>query len=397
MGLLITKGADDEMEKIEKVFNEVFETTADGTYFAPGRINLIGEHTDYNGGHVFPASITLGTYGVASKRADNLVCLYSENFPEAGVITFSLDDLVYDKAHDWANYPKGMIHFLKAAGYTIDSGFNVVFYGNIPNGAGLSSSASIELLTGVILEDLFDLSIERLELVKIGKQVENEFIGVNSGIMDQFAIGMGKKDHALLLDTNTLHYEVVPAAFGEYVVAIMNTNKRRELADSKYNERRSECEEALRRLQTKLTIQSLGELDEATFFENTAVVGDETLMKRAKHAVTENQRTLQARQALRADDLVTFGKLLNASHASLKEDYEVTGAELDTLVTAAQNHPSVLGARMTGAGFGGCAIALVKQADWQDFVVTVSQEYLDKIGYATDIYQASIDDGARKL
>ena len=385
------------MEKLEKVFNAIFETNATGNYFAPGRINLIGEHTDYNGGHVFPASITLGTYGLASKREDQLVCLYSENFPDKGVITFSIDELNYEKAHDWANYPKGMIRFLKEAGHLIDSGVNIVFYGNIPNGAGLSSSASIELLTGVILEDLFALSIERLDLVKIGKQVENEFIGVNSGIMDQFAIGMGKKDHALLLDTTTLKYEVVPAIFGEYVVAIMNTNKRRELADSKYNERRGECEEALRRLQTQLAIQTLGELDEVTFLANTELIGDETLIKRAKHAVTENQRTLKARQALQEDDLVTFGELLNASHASLKEAYQVTGIELDTLVTAAQKHPSVLGARMTGAGFGGCAIALVKQTDWQDFVETVSIEYLDKIGYATDIYQASIDDGARKL
>jgi len=215
--------------------------------------------------------------------------------------------------------------------------------------------------------------------------------------MDQFAIGMGQKDHALLLDTNTLKYEVIPAAFGEYVVAIMNTNKRRELADSKYNERRSECEEALVRLQTTLTIQALGELDEATFYENTKTIEDDILIKRAKHAVTENQRTLKAKAALEAGDLTTFGLLLNASHESLKEDYEVTGVELDTLVAAAQKHPSVLGARMTGAGFGGCAIALVKADDRTDFVEKVSTEYLEKIDYATDIYQASIDDGARKL
>lgn len=290
-----------------------------------------------------------------------------------------------------------MLRFLKEAGYPIEQGFEVVYYGNIPNGAGLSSSASIELLTGVILRDLFDLEVDMLDLVKTGKKVENEFIGVNSGIMDQFAIGMGQKDHALLLDTNTLEYEVVPAEFGEYVVAIMNTNKRRELADSKYNERRSECEEALHRLQSALEIQALGQLDEATFFANTGLIADETLIKRAKHAVTENQRTLKAKNALQAGDLVAFGQLLNASHASLKEDYEVTGLELDTLVAAAQAHPSVLGARMTGAGFGGCAIALVKANDWADFVASVSKEYLEKIGYATDIYQASIDDGARKL
>ena len=394
---MMKRNEEKEMEELREVFTQQFRNERMGEYFAPGRINLIGEHTDYNGGNVFPAAITLGTYGVAAKRKDDKVRLYSENFPEKGIIEFSLNDLSYDKSHDWANYPKGVLLYLQEAGHTIDTGFEVVFYGNIPNGAGLSSSASIELLTGVILEDLFDLTLERLDLVKTGKKVENEFIGVNSGIMDQFAIGMGQKDHALLLDTNTLKYEVIPAAFGEYVVAIMNTNKRRELADSKYNERRSECEEALARLQTTLTIQALGELDEATFYENTKTIEDDILIKRAKHAVTENQRTLKAKAALEAGDLTTFGLLLNASHESLKEDYEVTGVELDTLVAAAQKHPSVLGARMTGAGFGGCAIALVKADDWTDFVEKVSAEYLEKIGYATDIYQASIDDGARKL
>lgn len=385
------------MEQLKQIFADKFGTQGTGSYFAPGRINLIGEHTDYNGGYVFPASITIGTYGVARKRTDKQIRLYSENFPEKGIITFSLDDLEYRKEDDWANYPKGVIRYLKAAGHTIDSGIEIAFYGNIPNGAGLSSSASIELLTGVILDDLFGLAIERLELILTGKKVENEFIGVNSGIMDQFAIGMGKKDHALLLDTNTLAYELVPAEFGDYVVAIMNTNKRRELADSKYNERRGECEEALKRLQTKLKIQALGELDEATFFENTSLIEAPTLIKRAKHAVTENQRTLKAKAALEAGDLEAFGHLLDASHASLRDDYEVTGVELDTLVAAAQEQPAVLGARMTGAGFGGCAIALVKKSEWAAFETAVKESYREKIGYETDIYQASIDDGARKL
>lgn len=385
------------MEQLQQIFAEKFGEKGTGSYFAPGRINLIGEHTDYNGGYVFPASITIGTYGVARKRADKQIRLYSENFPEKGIIIFSLDDLEYRKEDDWTNYPKGVIRYLKAAGHAIDSGIEIAFYGNIPNGAGLSSSASIELLTGVILDDLFGLAIERLELILTGKKVENEFIGVNSGIMDQFAIGMGKKDHALLLDTNTLAYDLVPAEFGDYVVAIMNTNKRRELADSKYNERRGECEEALKRLQTKLKIQSLGELDEATFFAHTSLIEDPTLIKRAKHAVTENQRTLKAKAALEAGDLESFGHLLDASHASLRDDYEVTGIELDTLVAAAQEQPAVLGARMTGAGFGGCAIALVKKSEWEAFATAVKESYREKIGYETDIYQASIDDGARKL
>lgn len=382
---------------LQGIFTQQFGEAATGEYFAPGRINLIGEHTDYNGGYVFPASITIGTYGLARKREDKKVRLYSENFPGKGIIEFDIDDLAFRKEDDWTNYPKGMMKFLKEDGYTIENGMEILFYGTIPNGAGLSSSASIELLTGVVLNDLFDLNVKMIDLVEIGKRVENKFIGVNSGIMDQFAIGMGKKDHAILLDTNTLEYELVPAEFGEYVVAIMNTNKRRELADSKYNERRSECEKALSLLQTKLDIKALGELDEDTFFANIDLIGDETLIKRAKHAVTENQRTLKAKAALVAADLETFGKLLDASHASLRDDYEVTGVELDTLVAAAQAHPGVLGARMTGAGFGGCAIALVKDSEWDGFVADVKSAYKAKIGYDTDIYKASIDDGARKL
>lgn len=386
------------MEKdLKGIFQEKFAAAATGEYFAPGRINLIGEHTDYNGGHVFPASITIGTYGLARKRDDDRVRLYSENFPEKGVIEFSINDLEFRKEDDWTNYPKGMMKFLKSDGYTIDTGMDILYYGTIPNGAGLSSSASIELLTGVILNDLFALSVKMIDLVEVGKRVENKFIGVNSGIMDQFAIGMGKKDHAILLDTNTLEYELVPAEFGDYSVAIMNTNKRRELADSKYNERRSECEEALSRLQTKLTIKSLGELDEATFTANESLIGDEILIKRAKHAVTENERTLKAKAALVAGDLAAFGKLLDASHASLRDDYEVTGVELDTLVATAQEQPGVLGARMTGAGFGGCAIALVHNSEWDNFVNNVKSAYEEVIGYETDIYRASIDDGARKL
>ena len=386
------------MEKVllEK-FESVFQKTPTDFYFAPGRINLIGEHTDYNGGHVFPAAITIGTYGAARKTSDKIVRLYSENFSSLGIIEFTLNELDYDETHDWANYPKGIIRYLIEEGYTIDQGVEIVFNGNIPNGAGLSSSASIELLTGVIMADLFDLDISMLDLVIIGKRVENHFIGVNSGIMDQFAIGMGKKEQALLLDTNTLDYELIPAKFGEYCIVIMNTNKRRELADSKYNERFAQCKEALSLLQEKVDIPSLGTLDEPTFNQYKSVIGDEILIKRAKHAVTENQRTLKAKEVLQKGDLVAFGQLLNDSHESLKVDYEVTGIELDTLVAAAQTFPSVLGARMTGAGFGGCAIALVKKKDVSTFNEVVGKKYKEEIGYAADFYQASIDDGARKL
>ncbi len=378
-------------------FAEIFGPRNTTQYFSPGRINLIGEHTDYNGGHVFPASITYGTYGVAAPREDQKVLVYSTNFDDLGVISFDLENLAYDKKDNWANYVKGMILKLKEAGHVIDHGFELLVEGTIPNGAGLSSSASLELLVGVMLEDLFNLSTDRLELVKTGKKVENEFIGVNSGIMDQFAIGFGAVDQAILLDTNTLEYEMVPVKLGDYAVVIMNTNKRRELADSKYNERRSECEEALARLQKKLDIQSLGELDEATFEANTDLIGDDTLIRRARHAVTENQRTLEAKAELVKGNLAAFGKLLNASHHSLRDDYEVTGIELDTLVDTAQVQAGVLGARMTGAGFGGCAIALVQEDKIPAFENQVYDKYLDVIGYAPEFYVAHIGSGTTKM
>ncbi|EMF0080859.1 galactokinase [Enterococcus hirae] len=378
-------------------FAEIFGPKKTTQYFSPGRINLIGEHTDYNGGHVFPASITYGTQGVAAPREDNKVLVYSTNFEDDGVISFTLDQLDYDKQAGWANYVKGMIVKLNEAGYPIEHGFELLVEGTIPNGAGLSSSASLELLVGVALEDLFHLSIDRLELVQIGKKVENEFIGVNSGIMDQFAIGFGELDKAILLDTNTLKYEIVPVKLDGYAVVIMNTNKRRELADSKYNERRSECEEALKRLQQKLAIQALGDLDEETFEANIDLIGDDTLIRRARHAVTENQRTLEAKAELVQGNLAAFGQLLNASHDSLRHDYEVTGIELDTLVDAAQKQEGVLGARMTGAGFGGCAIALVKEENIPNFKNKVYDEYLDVVGYAPEFYVAHIGNGTTKI
>lgn len=377
-------------------FAEIFGPRETTQYFSPGRINLIGEHTDYNGGHVFPASITYGTYGVAAPREDKKVLVYSTNFDDIGVISFDIDHLEYVKKDNWANYVKGMVLKLKE-GHTIDHGFELLVEGTIPNGAGLSSSASLELLVGVMLEDLFDLKTDRLELVQTGKKVENEFIGVNSGIMDQFAIGFGDVDQAILLDTNTLKYEMVPVKLDGYAVVIMNTNKRRELADSKYNERRSECEEALARLQRNLDIQSLGELDVATFEANSSLIADDTLTRRARHAVTENQRTLEAKAELEKGNLAAFGKLLNASHHSLRYDYEVTGIELDTLVDTAQAQEGVLGARMTGAGFGGCAIALVKEENIATFKNNVYDVYLKIVGYAPDFYVAHIGSGTTKI
>lgn len=386
-----------ELTTLKETFAKLYGEKEIQTFFAPGRINLIGEHTDYNGGNVFPCAITLGTYGLIGKRGDSTVNLYSENFPNIGVISFDIKELQYKKEDNWANYPKGVIKYLTEAGHTIDSGFDMVIYGNIPNGAGLSSSASIELLMGVALEKLFGLTVERLDLIQIGKKVENEFIGVNSGIMDQFAVGMGQKDKAILLDTNTLEYELVPIKLTNHVIVIMNSNKRRELADSKYNERRSECEQALSELQKELEIKSLGDLDEATFDAHIHLISNEVLVKRAKHAVYENQRTLKATKALKEGDLETFGQLMNESHLSTQDDYEVTGMELDTLVHTAWEQPGVIGARMTGAGFGGCAIAIVEKDQTEIFIQQVGATYADKVGYNAEFYIAEISDGAKRL
>ncbi len=385
-------------EKIKNTFNEIFEENGNERYFfSPGRVNLIGEHTDYNGGNVFPCALSFGTYGVIRLREDEKVKMYSSNFHDVGVIEFSLNDLKYEKMHDWVNYPKGVIDVMKKRGYNINKGFEVVIYGNIPNGSGLSSSASLELLIAVMMDSLFNFNINRIDLVKFSQEAENNFVGVNCGIMDQFAIGMGKENNAILLDCNTLKYNYCPIELKDEILVIANTNKRRGLADSKYNERRSECEKALEELKVKLNINSLGELTIEEFENNKELINDDIRRKRAKHAVYENQRTLMAKDALESRDLVTFGKLMNESHISLRDDYEVTGLELDTLVELAWNHSGVLGARMTGAGFGGCTVALVKKDSVDDFIKKVGQGYKNKIGYEASFYIAEIGNGTREI
>lgn len=385
-------------EEIKKTFKNIFgENGKEKYFFSPGRVNLIGEHTDYNGGNVFPCALSFGTYGVIRLRDDEKVRMFSSNFEEVGVIEFSLKDIKFEKAHDWVNYAKGVIDVMKKHGYTINKGFDVVIYGNIPNGAGLSSSASLELLIAVMMDSLFNFEINRVDLVKFSQEAENKFVGVNCGIMDQFAIGMGKENNAILLDCNTLKYNYCPIELKNEVLVIANTNKRRGLADSKYNERRSECEKALEELKVKLNITSLGDLTIDEFEKNKELIKDEIRLKRAKHAVYENQRTLMAKDALESNDLITFGKLMNESHISLRDDYEVTGIELDTLVELAWNHSGVLGARMTGAGFGGCTVALVKKDSVDDFIKTIGQGYKDKIGYEASFYIAEVGNGTREI
>ena len=382
---------------ILKKFNEKFGYEKDvRVFFSPGRVNLIGEHTDYNGGHVFPCALSFGTYGAISQRNDKIVRMYSENFEDKGIISFEIDNLKNEEEHDWANYPKGVIDVLRKHGYDVNQGFDMVVYGNIPNGAGLSSSASLELLMAVMMNDIHQFNIDRVELVKYCQEAENNFIGVNCGIMDQFSIGMGQDSSAILLDCNTLDYKYSTVDLKDEVIVIANTNKRRGLADSKYNERRSECEEALKELQTELKISTLGELTEDEFEKNKHLIKSDIRAKRAKHAVYENQRTLKAVKALEDNDIETFGKLMNQSHNSLRDDYEVTGKELDTLVDLASKHEGTVGARMTGAGFGGCTVSIVKRNNVDDFINNVGKQYKEIIGYDADFYVANIGAGTRE-
>lgn len=384
----------DLKEEFVRVFGEGGELR---TFFAPGRVNLIGEHTDYNGGHVFPCALTIGTYACARKRQDRRLRFCSGNFPEAGVIECSLDDREYRKELGWTNYPRGVIFAAEEFGYETPTGFDIYYYGTIPNSSGLSSSASIEVLTAFVLSRLFGWKLDGITNAKIGQMAENRFIGVNCGIMDQFAIAMGKRERAIFLDTASLEYEYAPLVLGDIRIVIMNTNKKRGLGDSKYNERRSECEQALEELKKVLPIRTLGDLTEEQFLSAESAISSPVCRKRAKHAVFENRRTIRAVQALQAGDIPLFGQLMNESHDSLRDDYEVTGRELDTLVREARKQDGIIGARMTGAGFGGCAVSLVKDSAVGAFVENVGKAYREQIGYDADFYVAEIGDGPSEL
>ena len=386
-------------EELIQKFQELYGAEGDiRTYFAPGRVNLIGEHTDYNGGHVFPCALTIGTYAVARKRTDRKLRFFSVNFERLGIIESSLDDLVPSHSAGWTNYPKGVMWTFGKRGMEISNGVDILLYGNIPNGSGLSSSASVEVVTGVMLRDLFGFdSLTNIDLALIGQQSENEYNGVNCGIMDQFAVAMGKKDYAIFLDTSDLSYTYAPIKLDHARIVIASSNKKRGLGDSKYNERRAECEAALAELQKVVDIKSLGDLTEEAFEQYKDAIKDETRKKRAKHAVYENRRTIQAVAALEANDIAKFGQLMNASHVSLRDDYEVTGKELDTLVEEAWKIPGVIGSRMTGAGFGGCTVSLLENDAVEPFISKVGEAYKKAIGYAADFYVIDVGEGAGVL
>ena len=366
------------------------------TYFAPGRVNLIGEHTDYNGGHVFPCALTMGTWAVVRNREDRKLGFFSLNFEKLGIIETSLDELIPSKNAGWTNYPKGVMWAFEKRGYELTHGMDILIYGNIPNGSGLSSSASLEVLTGLMLKDTFgfeDLSM--IDLALIGQYSENNFNGCNCGIMDQFASAMGKKDHAIFLDTNTLKYEYAPVVLENAKIVIINSKVKHSLVDSVYNDRRSECETALKELQKVTDIKTLGDLTEDGFEQYKDAIKDPVRQKRAKHAVYENQRTIRAVEALRNNDVKLFGQLMNASHESLRYDYEVSCEEIDILVDLAQAMPGVIGSRITGGGFGGCTVSIVEEGTVDKFIEEIGKTYKEKVGHEAEFYVVDIGDGAK--
>lgn len=386
-------------QKLFEKFSELFGSSDNARfYFSPGRVNLIGEHTDYNGGHVFPCALTMGTYGAARKREDRLIHFYSMNLDKFGVAESSLDDLTYKKSYNWANYPLGVVWAFEQKGYRFETGFDMVIWGNIPNGSGLSSSASLEVLTGVILTDLYEIKdLTMTDLALLGQYSENNFNGCNCGIMDQFAVAMGKKDNAIFLDTNTMKYEYAPIRLNDAKIVIANSKVKHSLVDSAYNDRRRECTEALNSLKTRLNIRSLGDLTPEEFENHKSLISDPIQLKRAKHAVYENQRTIDAVAALKEGDLIKFGQLMNQSHISLRDDYEVSCEEIDILVDLAWKIPGVIGSRITGGGFGGCTVSIVKNESVDQFISEIGKIYKEKVGHDAEFYTVDIGDGASRI
>jgi galactokinase len=385
-----------KMQALKELFRKVFGSAGNPVhvYFAPGRVNLIGEHTDYNSGYVLPCALTFGTYLLIRKTAGKDVKLASENFTYRATVPW--EEIGKKHGSEWVNYPIGVINQLMQKGLE-PTGMEMLFYGNIPNGAGLSSSASVEVVTAEAINDLTGLGLGKVDIVKLSQKAENEFVGVNCGIMDQFAVGLGKADHAIFLDCGTLDYELVPLALGEYKIVIANTNKKRGLADSKYNERVEECASAVKFLKKKKQLESLSDISFDEFSKIKPVIPDETVRRRAAHVISENRRVLDAVEALKNDNLEEFGRLMNASHYSLRDDYEVTGRELDVLSELARAQEGVLGSRMTGAGFGGCTVSLVHSSNIRVFMETVGEGYYEQTGLRADFYVSEIGDGVHRI
>ncbi len=387
------------LQKLVQKFTELYGSEGSPrSYFAPGRVNLIGEHTDYNGGHVFPCALTLGTYAVVKDREDSLVRFYSMNFASRGIITGDLNDLTPKEKASWTNYPMGVMWAFEKRGCHLTHGLDIAIYGDIPNGSGLSSSASLEVLTGLILKDTFGFEqLSMQDLALIGQYSENNFNGMNCGIMDQFASAMGKKDCAIFLDTSTLNFEYAPVKLPDAKIVITNSKVKHSLVGSAYNDRRNECETALKELQAVVDIKTLGDLTEEEFEAHKDAITSDICRKRAKHAVYENQRTVRAVNALKGNDIEEFGRLMNASHVSLRDDYEVSCEEIDILVDLAWQIPGVIGSRITGGGFGGCTVSIVKNDAVDTFIETLGSKYKEKVGHEAKFYVVDIGEGAHKL
>lgn len=382
------------LDRFKKIFGD---NEGVSVFFAPGRVNLIGEHTDYNAGHVFPCALTIGTYAAARTREDNKLRFYSMNFEECGVIESSLEELTPSKEAGWTNYPKGVMWAFTERGMKMPCGLDMVIYGNIPDGSGLSSSASLEVLTGYMLKDLYGFDVTNVELAQIGQYSENNFNGMNCGIMDQFASAMGKKDNAIFLDTSDLSFEYAPIKLDGMKIVVTNSKVKHSLVDSAYNDRRSSCEKALAELQEVISINGLGELSIEEFEAHKDAVKDDDRRLKAKHAVYENQRTISAVKALREGDIEEFGRLMNQSHISLRDDYDVSCEEIDVLVDAAWSVPGVIGSRITGGGFGGCTVSIVKDEAIDAFKDTLTKAYKDKCNLVPEFYVVSIGDGPSKM
>ena len=382
------------LEKFKELYGD-----AEGVnvYFAPGRVNMIGEHTDYNGGHVFPCALSIGTYAAARKRTDSKLTFYSINFENAGIIESDINDIKPEDAAGWTNYPKGVIWAFEKRGMKMDCGMDFVIYGNIPNGSGLSSSASLEVLTGFTLRDLYGFDVTNTDIALIGQYSENNFNGMNCGIMDQFASANGKKDHAIFLNTADLSFEYAPLVLEDAKIVVTNSNVKHSLVGSEYNVRRNECETALKELQEVIDIQTLGDLSEEEFEANKGAIKDPIRVKRAKHAVYENQRTIKAVDALKNNDIALFGKLMNASHVSLRDDYAVSCDEIDVLVEEAWKIDGVVGSRITGGGFGGCTVSIVKNEAVDEFKEKLGKAYMERVGKEASFYIVDIGDGPCKL
>ena len=381
-------------------FQELFGTGggAPALFRSPGRVNLIGEHTDYNGGHVFPCAISLGIWALAAPRqGTDRVRLHSMNFEADGTTEALARGLEYREERGWANYPLGVLRVLEEAGHPLPAGLDLLFWGNLPGGAGLSSSASIEVLTARVADDLFGMGLQGVETALLAQRAENDFVGMKCGIMDQFAVTMGRRNCAVFLDCATLDFKLVPLNLDGFRIVIGNTNKPHVLAGSEYNLRRAQCEGALEDLRRVRPVKALGDLTEPGFKYLSGVIRNPVNLRRARHAVTENQRTLHALAALEVSDLALFGRLMNQSHISLRDDYEVSCPELDALVELAWRQPGVVGSRMTGGGFGGCTVSIVEAPCVEAFVRDVGAGYAKATGLCADFYEADAEDGAGRM